>query len=299
VSDAHPGSITLNTGAEIPMVGLGVFRAAQEQTADAVATALETGYRLIDTAAAYNNERQVGEGVQRSGIDRSEIFVTTKLWIGDYGHDTTLRAFDASLRRLGFDYVDLYLLHWPVPTDFGRTVEAYQVAEKLLAAGRARAIGVSNFQPHHLDDLLAQVEIVPAVNQVELHPYFNERALRAANTSHGIVTQSWAPIGGVYGRRPEGAVATKPLEHPVVRRLAESHDKTPAQILIRWHLDHGLSAIPKSVTPSRIRENLDVFDFSLSSEDVAAIDALETGVRAGRDPETVDESSHSPITIDD
>jgi diketogulonate reductase-like aldo/keto reductase len=303
-TDPGPGSaarcnpyITLSSGVEMPALGLGVFLAPPEQTADAVETALRTGYRLIDTAAAYNNERQVGEGIRRSGIDRSAIFVTTKLWVGDYGYEPALRAFDASRRRLGLDRIDLYLLHWPVPTDFDATVAAYKAAEKLLADGRARAIGVSNFQPHHLDDLIGQTDVVPAVNQIELHPYFTEQAVRAANERHGILTQSWAPIGGVYDRNQNTGVATKPLENPVIGELASKYEKTPAQIIIRWHLDHGFSAIPKSVTPRRIAENFDVFDFALAPDNIAAIDALDTGVRAGADPETFDQSSY-PITID-
>lgn len=266
--------ITLNNGIKMPALGLGVFLAPPEQTADAVATAIARGYRLIDTAAAYNNERQVGEGVRRSGIARSEMFVTTKLWVADYGHESARRAFEASLRRLGLDYIDLYLLHWPVPTDFDATVASYQVAEKLLAEGRIRAIGVANFQPHHLEKLIGRTDVVPAVNQVELNPYFTEQAVREANERYDIVTQSWSPIG----------------------ELASRYGKTPAQIILRWHLDHGFSAIPKSVTPSRIAENFDVFDFTLAPEEIGAIDALDTGKRAGSDPETFDRNSY-PVTI--
>jgi diketogulonate reductase-like aldo/keto reductase len=291
-------TIALNNGVELPALGLGVFLAPPEQTADAVATAINAGYRMVDTAAGYNNERQVGEGIRRSGIGRDEIFVTTKLWVADYGYEPALRAFDASLGRLGLDFVDLYLLHWPVPTDFEATIGAYKAAERQLADGRSRAIGVSNFQPHHLDNLLDQTEVVPAVNQIELHPYFTEQALRQAHHRHGIVTQSWAPIGGVYDRNQTTGVTTRPLENPVIVELAAKHGKTPAQIIIRWHLDHGFSAIPKSVTPSRITENLDVFDFALAPEEVATIDALDTGQRAGTDPETFNKDSY-PITIED
>ena len=291
-------TIALNNGVELPALGLGVFLAPPEQTADAVETALNSGYRLIDTAAGYNNERQVGEGIRRSGIDRDEIFVTTKLWVADYGYEPALKAFDASLRRLDLDYIDLYLLHWPTPTDFDDTVGAYRAAEKMLANGRARAIGVSNFQPHHLEDLLARTDIVPAVNQIELHPYFAEQALRETHERHGIVTQSWAPIGGVYDRNQTTGITTKPLQNPVILELAAKHDKTPAQIIIRWHLDRGFSAIPKSVTASRIAENFDVFDFTLTAEDLAAIDALDTDHRAGSNPETFNKDSY-PITIDD
>ncbi len=290
--------IRLNNGVEMPALGFGVFLASQEQTADAVETALATGYRLVDTAAAYNNERQVGEGIRRSGIDRDQIFITTKLWEGDYGYEQALRAFDASLRRLGVDYIDLYLLHWPVPTDFEMTLAAYRAAEKMLADGRARAIGVSNFQPQHLENLIQQTDVVPAVNQVELHPYFTEQAVRKTNERYGIVTQAWSPIGGIYNLNQETGITTKLLENPVIVELAAKRGKTPAQVILRWHLDHGFSAIPKSVTPSRIVENFNVFDFTLSPDEIAAIDALDTGVRAGPDPETYDKNTYS-TTIED
>ncbi len=292
--------IKLNNGVPMPALGLGVFLTSPEQTANAVACAIAGGYRLIDTAAAYNNERQVGEGIRRSGIKRDEIFITTKLWVADYGHDSARRAFDASLRRLGLDYLDLYLLHWPVPTDFAATIASYQVAEKLLAEGRARAIGVSNFQPQHLENLIAQTDTVPAVNQVELNPYFTGRAVREANQRHGIVTQSWSPIGGTYLRNKNAATsgADSPLTHPLITGLARKYGKTPAQVVIRWHLEHGFSAIPKSVRPERIAENFNVFDFTLAPEEIAAIDALDTGVRAGGNPETFDRNSYR-ITIDE
>jgi diketogulonate reductase-like aldo/keto reductase len=289
--------ITLNNGIDMPALGLGVFLASSEQTADAVETAIARGYRLIDTAAAYNNERQVGEGIRRSGIARGEIFITTKLWVADYGHESTRPAFEASLRRLGLDYIDLYLLHWPMPKDFEATVASYKVAEKLLAKGRARAIGVSNFQPQHLENLIGQTDVVPAVNQIELNPYFIEQAVCEANKRYGIVTQSWSPIGGVYDRSQTTSVPTRPLDNPVIGKLASRYRKTPAQIILRWHLDHGFSAIPKSVTPSRIAENFDVFDFVLAPGEIVAIDALDTGIRAGSDPETFDRNSY-PITID-
>ena len=297
-TQTHNPAITLNNGVEIPALGLGVFLAPPEQTADAVQTAIMDGYRLIDTAAGYNNERQVGEGLRRTGVDRDEMFITTKLWVADYGYEPALRAFDASLRRLGVDYIDLYLLNWPVPTDFEKTVAAYNAAEEVLSEGRARAIGVSNFQPQHLEALIGQTDVVPAVNQIELHPYFSEQPLRDAHARHGIVTQSWAPIGGVYDRNQNTGIPAKPLENPVIADLASKHAKTPAQIILRWHLDHGFSAIPKSVTPSRIAENFDVFDFALAPHEIAAIDALDTGNRAGSDPGTFDRNSY-PITIDD
>lgn len=273
----------------MPVLGLGVYLSTPEQTTQAVASAIADGYRLIDTAAAYGNERQVGEGIARSGIARSDVFVTTKLWISDFGYDSALRAFEASRRRLGLEYVDLYLLHWPVPSSFDATVASYRALEKLLAGGDVRAIGVSNFNPDHLDDLIARSEIVPAVNQVELNPYFTQRAVREANARRGVITQSWSPIGGVNVRHAKDAESAKsPLRDPVIVALAEKHGKTPAQVVLRWHLQHGLSAIPKSVRPERIAENFAIFDFELTADDVAAIDALDTGERVGADPDVVD-----------
>jgi diketogulonate reductase-like aldo/keto reductase len=281
--------ITLNNHVEMPAFGLGVYQSTPEQTTGAVEAALANGYRLIDTAAAYFNERQVGEGLRRSGVARGEIFVTTKLWISDYGHDSALRAFQASLRRLGLDYVDLYLLHWPTPSNFEATIESYRAAEKLFADGRVRAVGVSNFSPKHLEELIARTEVVPAVNQVELHPFFTQRELRAAHARLGVITQSWSPLGGVnvYAAADPQAVKN-PLEHPVIVGLAAKYGKTPAQVVLRWHIEHGLSVIPKSVRPERIAENIRIFDFALTADEVAAIDALDTGARGGPDPEIVD-----------
>jgi diketogulonate reductase-like aldo/keto reductase len=279
--------ITLNNGVTMPALGLGVLnRSTPERTADAVECAIANGYRLIDTAASYANERLVGEGIRRSGIARSELFVTTKLWISDYGYERALRACDVSLRKLGLDYVDLYLLHWPVPSDFAVTVASYQAAEKLLADGRVRAIGVCNHSAQHLENLIARTDVVPAVHQVELHPFFIQRELRDAHARHGIVTQSWSPIGGVYVKNP--TAVHNPLEHPVIGALAAQYGKTPAQVVLRWHMQHGLSAIPKSVRPERIAENIDIFDFVLTADDIAAIDAMDTGVRGGPDPDSVD-----------
>lgn len=285
--------LQLNNGVAMPALGLGVFLSPPEQTANAVRTAIADGYRLIDTAAVYRNERQVGEGVAGSGIDRSAIFITTKLWMTDYGYDPALRAFDASLRRLRLEYLDLYLLHWPAPSDFDATVEAYRAAERLLADGRVRAIGVCNFSPTNLQNLMDRTGVVPAVNQVELHPFFIQRALRDFDARHGIVTQSWSPIGGVYNRNPGRAPASakSPLEHSTVVAIAAKYRKTPAQVVIRWHLDHGLSVIPKSVHAERIAENFAVFDFTLTPEEVAAIDGLDTEKRAGSDPESVNAKS--------
>jgi diketogulonate reductase-like aldo/keto reductase len=281
--------LTLNNGEHMPAFGLGVFQSPPEQTAAAVETAIAAGYRSIDTAAAYFNERDVGEGIRRSGIERSQLWVQTKLWISDYGYERALRAFDASLERLDVAYVDLYLLPWPMPSQFEATIASYRAAERLLAEGRARAIGVCNFSPAHLEKLIARSEIVPSVNQVELHPFFTQRAVRTVDAAHGIVTQSWSPLGGVNVYAHPGAGQTRnPLENASIRRIAEKYGNTPAQVVLRWHIEHGFSAIPKSVRPERIVENIAIFDFALTAEEVAAIDALDTGERGGPDPEKVD-----------
>ena len=277
--------LPLNIGTKIPAIGLGVLdRETRDQTTAAVETALRAGYRLIDTAASYLNERQVGEGIRRSGANRRDIFVTTKLWLSEYGADKAPRAFEASLRKLGLDYVDLYLLHWPLPSDFEATVASYKAAEKLLAEGRARAIGVSNFSPTHLKNLMDQTEIVPAVNQVELHPSFQQKALRAFHREHGILTQAWSPIGGSIRRFGKGS---DPLNDATIAEIAARHGKTPAQVTLRWHIQNGVSAIPKSFNAGRIAQNFDVFDFELSPEDMARIDALDLGARTGPDPESM------------
>ena len=287
--------VTLNNGVQIPALGFGVFQTAPDDTVAAVTTALGDGYRLIDTAASYGNEREVGEAIRRSGIDRSEIIVETKLWISDYRTGKAQVGFDASLRRLGVDYVDLYLLHQPTPADFEDTIAAYQVAEEMLQTGRARAIGVSNFSPDHIGRLLQQVTVVPAVNQVELHPYFGNATVRAADKTLGILTQAWSPIGGIHRYRPGDAGDV--LKDPVITALATKYGKTPAQVVLRWHLDEGRSALPKSITPSRIAENLNVFDFTLQPEELASIDALDTGLRGGPDPELLNTRSF-PKTVD-
>jgi diketogulonate reductase-like aldo/keto reductase len=257
-------ALNLNNGVTMPALGLGVFQSPPEETVAAVETALRDGYRLIDTAAAYGNEREVGEGIRRSGVDRDEIFVTTKLWISDYGFAAAQVGFEASLRRLGLDHVDLYLLHQPVPTDFESTVGAYKAAETFLADGRARAIGVSNFSVDHLRSLIEGTDVVPAVNQVEVHPYFTQPGLREVHTELGIATQAWSPLGGVLVYMPgTGDEARSPLTDQVITGLAAKYGKTPAQVVLRWHLEHGFCAIPKSVKPHRIAENFDVFDFTL------------------------------------
>ncbi|MDJ1135674.1 aldo/keto reductase [Streptomyces iconiensis] len=278
--------LTLNNGVRMPALGLGVYQSAPEDTVPAVVTALQDGYRLIDTAAAYGNESEVGEGLRRSGVDRDEVFVTTKVWMTDYGYDATLRAFDTSLAKLGLERLDLYLLHWPVPSAQEQTVASYRAAEKLLADGRARAIGVCNHNPAHLLSLMERTDIVPAVNQVELHPHFTQAELRTFDAAHGIVTQSWSPIGGA-NRYLATEGTSDPLQDRAVTALAAKYGKTPAQVVLRWHLEHGLSPIPKSVKPHRIAENFGVFDFALAPDEVAALDALDTGVRGGPDPEQV------------
>ena len=296
MTPATTPALTLNNGVTIPAVGLGVFQSPPEETTAAVETALRGGYRLIDTAAAYDNEREVGEGIRRSGVPRDEIFVTTKLWMSDYGYDAAQVGFDASLRRLGVDHVDLYLLHQPVPTHFEETIGAYKAAEKMLADGRARAIGVSNFSPEHLRSLIDRTDVVPAVNQVELHPYYTQPALRELHDELGILTEAWSPLGGVLVYMPgTGDEARGPLTDSVITGLATKYGKTAAQVILRWHIEHDFCAIPKSVKPHRIAENFDVFDFSLEAEEVAAIDALDKGVRGGPDPELLSPETYPKV----
>jgi diketogulonate reductase-like aldo/keto reductase len=250
--------LELNNGVEMPALGFGVFQTPPEETAEAVATALQTGYRLIDTAAAYMNESAVGEAMRSTGLDRSEIFIETKVWISDFGYDETLHAFDKSSRKLEVDYIDLFILHQALPADFDRTVNAYRALERLLAEGRVRAIGVSNFMPAHLRALRERTEIVPAVNQVEVHPYFSQEDVQREDEAQGIVTQAWSPIGGITAYRGDGSTG-RTFDDPTIRGIADAHGKTPAQVMLRWHLQEGRSAIPKSVRPERIAENFDVF----------------------------------------
>jgi diketogulonate reductase-like aldo/keto reductase len=291
-------TIQLNNGVAMPSLGLGVFQSSPEDTVQAVTAALATGYRLIDTAAAYQNEAQVGEGIRRSGLPRDAIFVETKLWMSDYGYEQALHAFDRSMRKLGLDTLDLYLLHWPMPTQFERTVQAWRAAERLLAEGRTRAIGVSNFSVRHLDVLSERSEVVPAVNQVELHPSFAQHELRAAHQRLGIVTQAWSPIGGISRYAGTAAGPKDPLTDPVVRNLAARYGKTPAQIVLRWHLEHGTAVVPKSIHVERIKENFAVFDFALTAGEVAAIDLLDSGLRGGPPPESVDDQTYD-IKVED
>ncbi|KGH46828.1 MULTISPECIES: aldo/keto reductase [Modestobacter] len=277
-------SFTLNNGVQIPAVGLGVFQTPTEETVAAVQTALTTGYRHIDTAAAYGNEREVGEGLRRSDVDRSDVFVETKVWITDYGYDQARHAVDKSAGKLGIDQIDLLILHQPLPDEFDLTVAAYRALEKALADGDVRAIGVSNFMPDHLTRLLAETSVIPAVNQIEVHPYFRQSELLAANAEHGILSQAWSPIGGITFYPGFGGDRKSTLQDSTITDIASAVGKTPAQVMLRWHLQQGRQVIPKSVTPSRIAENIDVFDFELTDDQLAAIDALDTGVRGGPDP---------------
>jgi len=279
-------SLTLNSGVAMPALGLGVFQSPPEQTAQAVEAALRVGYRHVDTAAAYDNERQVGEGLRRSGVDRDDVFLETKVWVSDYGYDPTLHAFEKAARKLGVEQIDLLILHQPAPDRWAKTVDAYRALEKLLADGSVRAIGVSNFQPHHLADLLRGADVAPAVNQVELHPYFAQHEVRAADDEHGIVTQAWSPIGGITFYPGWGDYGRSILDDPTIVGIAAAHGRTAAQVMLRWHVQEGRSAIPKSVNPARIAENFDVFGFELTDDELAALDALDTGTRGGPDPDT-------------
>jgi len=274
--------LTLNNGVEMPVLGFGVFQTPPDETRSAVEAAVSAGYRHIDTAAAYGNERQVGEAVARSGVDRSDVFIETKIWISDYGYEQTLHGFDKSARKLGVDQIDLLILHQALPSEFDKTRQAYRALETLLADGKVRAIGVSNFMVEHLTALLDTATVVPAVNQIEVHPYFAQRELEAFGTEHGILTQAWSPIGGITFYRDGNHTST--LQDPVIGEIAKAHGKTPAQAMLRWHLQQGRSAIPKSTKPARIAENFDIFDFALTGEQLAAIDRLDTGRRGGPEP---------------
>jgi 2,5-diketo-D-gluconate reductase A len=279
-------TFTLNNGVEIPALGLGVFQTPPDQTVAAVAEALRVGYRHIDTAAAYANEREVGEGIRRSGLDRDDLFLETKVWVSDYGYDQTLHAFEKATGKLGVDTLDLLILHQPAPSRFDATIAAYRALETLLADGRVRSIGVSNFMPHHLDRLLAETDVVPAVNQVELHPYFAQPEVQKTDAAHHILTQAWSPIGGItFYPGPWGDERRNVMQDAVIGEIAETHGKSPAQVMLRWGIQQGRSVIPKSVNPARIAENLDVFGFALDDAELARIDALDTGVRSGPDPD--------------
>ncbi|MDQ0846317.1 MULTISPECIES: aldo/keto reductase [unclassified Streptomyces] len=268
--------ITLNNGVAMPQLGFGVWQVPDDEATQTVTTALEAGYRSIDTAAIYGNEAGTGKAVIGSGIPREELFVTTKLWNSEQGYDSTLRAFDASLGKLGLDYVDLYLIHWPMPAK-DTYVDTYKAFEKILADGRTKAIGVSNFRVEDLERLIGETSVVPAVNQVELHPQLQQSGLKDFHAKHGIATEAWSPLG-------QGKDL---LQAPTVVAVARKHDRTPAQVVLRWHLQVGNVVIPKSVTPSRIQENIDVFDFELDADDLAAFTALDEGRRLGPEPADV------------
>ncbi|MCX5600372.1 aldo/keto reductase [Streptomyces phaeochromogenes] len=262
----------------MPQLGFGVWQVPDDEAERAVATALEAGYRSIDTAAIYGNEKGTGRGLASSGVARKDLFVTTKLWNADQGYDSTLRAFDASLEKLGLDYVDLYLIHWPMPAK-DKYIDTYKAFEKLYADGRTKAIGVSNFLPEHLEKLIDATSVIPAVNQIELHPHLQQLASREYHAEQGIATEAWSPLGSGKGL----------LEVPAIVAIAQKHNRTPAQIVLRWHIQLGNVVIPKSVTPSRIKENIDVFDFSLDTEDIAAISALNEDRRVGSNPANVND----------
>jgi 2,5-diketo-D-gluconate reductase A len=266
-------NVTLNNGVVMPQLGFGVWQVEDDVAERAVTTALEVGYRSIDTAKLYHNEEGVGRAVRASSVARDQLFITTKLWNNEHAYDAALRAFDASMDRLGLDVLDLYLIHWPSPGQ-NRYVEAWRALEKLYADGRVRAIGVSNFTVENLERLIAETEIVPVLNQIELHPRLAQAELRAFHGKHGIATEAWSPLGQGRGL----------LDDPVMRGIASAVGRTPAQVVIRWHLQLGNVVIPKSVTPSRIAENFAVFDFALDDEQLAAIAALDSGARLGPNP---------------
>ena len=267
-------TITLNNGVEMPQVGFGVFQVPNEETTAAVSAALKAGYRSVDTAAIYGNEEGVGKALAQSGIAREDLFIASKIWIADMGYEQTLEAFDASLERLGLEYLDLFLIHWPA-SEKGLYVDTWKALEQLYADKKIRAIGVSNFQPEHLQKLVAEGTIVPAVNQFELHPALQNREVAAANAEHGIATEAWSPLA-------QGAL----LADASILGIAEAHRVTAAQVILRWHLQQGRVIIPKSVTESRIIANLDLFGFELSSDELASIDALDRDGRTGPDPDT-------------
>jgi 2,5-diketo-D-gluconate reductase A len=268
-------TITLNNGIEIPQLGFGVYQVPPEETRDAVQAALEVGYRHIDTAEMYGNEKGVGEGIRASGVPREEVFVTSKLNNGFHAHDDALKAFDGTLEALGSDYVDLFLIHWPLPGIDVDYVATWKVLEEIYESGRAKSIGVSNFNAHHLRKLHGETEVVPAVNQIEVHPYLAQDELRAFNAQHQIATEAWSPIA-------QGKV----LDDPTILRVAERYGKTASQVTLRWHVQRGDIVFPKSVTRSRVEENFDIFDFELSEDDLREITALDRNERTGPDPDT-------------
>lgn len=265
--------VTLNNGLQMPQLGYGVWQVEDEKATPAVLKAIETGYRSIDTAAVYGNERGVGQAIKESGVPREELFITTKVWNADQGYDATLKAFDESIEKLGLDYIDLYLIHWPVPAE-DMYVDTYKALEKLYADGRVKAIGVCNFDIDHLQRLLDECEVKPVLNQVECHPHLVQKELKSFCKENDIYVEAWSPLmqGGVV------------LENDIVKAIADKHGKTPAQVILRWHLQNDSIVIPKSVTPSRIEENFNVFDFELTQEDMDQITSLDKGERTGPVP---------------
>jgi len=264
--------VGLSDGVEIPQLGFGVFQIPPEETQEIVEEALAVGYRHVDTAAAYRNEAGVGAALAAAGLGRDDVFVTTKLWNSEQGYDSTLRAFEQSLERLGMDRVDLYLIHWPMPSE-DRYLDTWRAFERIVEEGSARSIGVSNFRVEDLERLEREAEYLPTVNQIELHPALQQAELRAWHADHGVATEAWSPLA-------QGAL----LADPTIETIAAHHERTPAQTILRWHLQLGNVVIPKSATPGRIRENIDIFDFELSEDDMAAIARLDAGERSGPDP---------------
>ena len=275
-SPAFSPTLSLNDGNTIPQLGLGVYKVADAVAREVVGVAIDAGYRHIDTATFYDNEAGVGDGMRDSGVHRDELFVTTKVWQNDQGFDNTLRAFDASLAKLGLDYVDLYLIHWPAPR-LDRYIDTWRAMERLQSDGVIRSIGVSNFHPHHLERLMAETSVVPVINQVELHPWLPQAAVRSFGDEHDIRTEAWSPLA-----------RSRVLGDALLASLAAKHGVTPAQVVLRWHIQLGVVVIPKSVTPDRIRSNADVFGFELDADDLAAIATLESGARTGMDPDDLD-----------
>lgn len=272
--------IFLNDGHSIPQVGFGVWQVPDDEVAEAVHVALEVGYRHIDTAAIYGNEEGVGRALKVTNVPRDELFITTKVWNSDQGYDSTRQALDASLAKLGLDHVDLYLIHWPCP-EADRYVDTWKAMLELKESGKALSVGVCNFQPAHLQRLIDETGVAPAINQIELHPYLQQYEVRAFNKEHGIVTEDWSPL----------ASGKDVMDDETISEIAEAHDVTPAQVILRWHVQLGDVVLPKSVTPERIRSNLDLFDFELSGEEMAAIAALDRGMRTGPDPDTFNEGA--------
>lgn len=266
--------LTLNDGNQLPQVGLGVYKVDNDVAAPLVTNALQNGYRLIDTASMYLNEAGVGEGIARAGVPREEIYVATKFWMDDLGYEKTLRAFERSLELLGLDYLDLYLIHWPAPKRGLLYVESWQAMERLKNEGRVKSIGVCNFHSHHIDQILAVAEHTPAVNQIELHPFLIQEDMLRYDTAHSILTQAWSPLA-------RGQI----LDNPVVNEIAKIHDRSSSQVVLRWHIQRGVAVIPKSTSKQRILENIDVFDFELSLEEVERINELNSNYRTGVDPE--------------